>query len=51
MVSDVSKSRRAEQGVDQSVGNCVSVGVSLEADVVRQENAAKNEGPPGLKTM
>ena len=51
MVTDVTKRRRAEEGIDQSVGNCVSVGVSLEAGVVRQENAAKNEGPPGLKSM
>jgi hypothetical protein len=51
MVTDVSKSRRAEQGVDQSVGDSVSVGVSLEAGVVRQENAAKNKGPPGLEPV
>jgi hypothetical protein len=51
MVTDVTESRRAEEGVDQSVGNCVSVGVSLEAGVVRQEDATQNEGPPGLKTM
>jgi hypothetical protein len=51
MLTDISESRRAEEGVDQSVGDRVSVRVSLETGVVRQPNSAKDEGPPGLKAM
>jgi hypothetical protein len=51
VLTDISESRGAEKGVDQSVGYCVSVRMSLEPGVVRHENTAKDEGPPRLKAM
>ena len=47
VLADVAEAGRAEQRVDDRVGQDVGVGVALEAELARDLDAAEDQRPPG----